>query len=228
MRVAVFGSFHRGFHVLSELLKGPLSARVRVVGVATDDIEAAFVSRERRVWSYPHYPEERTMVERLAAAHGLSAYKGKVKTAEFYRLYEEEWRPDVCLSATFGQRYDARLFGYPRLGFYNLHPCIDDGWPSAFAGPNPYQALIDAGADHSVVAMHAVDDGFDTGKLLALSEPVWIPPGATVVDLHRISSPAAARFAMQELEKLLDAAACDGARAAAAAARAIDAAAAIP
>jgi len=205
VRVAVFGSFHRGFHMLSELLKGPLADRFQVVGVATDDIEAAYVSRERRVWSYPHRDEEQTMVERLAAAHGFVAYKGKVKTPEFYRMYEEEWRPDVCISATFGQRYDARLFGFPRLGFYNLHPCIDDGWPSAFAGPNPFQALLDEGADHTVIAMHAVDDGFDTGALLALSEPVYFPPGSTVVDLHRISSPVAAKFAVRELEKLIDA-----------------------
>lgn len=204
LRVALFGSFHRGFHMLSELLKGPLAARVQVVGVATDDVEAAFISRERRVWSYPHLPEEETMVERLAAAHGLSAYKGRVKSAEFYQLYEQVWRPDVCISATFGQRYDARLFSYPRLGFFNLHPCIDDGWPSNFAGPNPFQTLLDEGADHTVIAMHAVDDGFDTGTLLGLSEAIYFPPGASVVDLHRISSPLAAKFAARELEKLMD------------------------
>jgi methionyl-tRNA formyltransferase len=204
VRVAVFGSFHRGFQMLSELLKGPLADRFEVVGVATDDIEAAYVSRERRVWSYSHREEEQTMVERLAAAHGLTAYKGKVKSAEFYELYEQQWRPDVCISATFGQRYDARLFGYPRLGFFNLHPCIDDGWPSSFAGPNPFQALLDEGADHAIIAMHAVDDGFDTGTLLAVSEAIYFPPGSSVVDLHRITSPVAAKFAARELERLIN------------------------
>jgi hypothetical protein len=35
-RVAVFGSFMGGYHVLRELLLGPLAHRVAVVGVATD------------------------------------------------------------------------------------------------------------------------------------------------------------------------------------------------
>jgi methionyl-tRNA formyltransferase len=203
VRVAVFGSFHRGFHVLSELLKGPLAQRVRVVGVATDDVGSGFVSRERRVWSYPHCAEEEVMVERLAQSHGLAAYKGRVKTPQFYRLYEDEWRPDLCIGATFGQRIDARLFQVPRLGFYNLHPCIDDGWPSHYAGPNPFQALLDNGSDHVVIAMHEVDEGFDTGRLRALSEKIYVPPGATVVDLHKLTSPLAAKFFARELGKML-------------------------
>lgn len=203
LRVGVFGSFHRGYQVLSELLKGALAARVQVVGVATDDMAAAFVSRERRVWSYPHLPEEETMVEELAAAYGLVAYKGRVKQTEFYRMYEQEWRPDLCVSATFGQRFDERLFTRPRLGFFNLHPCIDDGWPSSFAGPNPFQALLDARSDHAVIAMHTVDAGFDTGTLRAMSEKIYFPPGASVVDLHRISSPVAAKFFAHELAKMI-------------------------
>lgn len=203
IRIAVFGSFHRGFHVLSELLKGPLASKVRVVGVATDDVQSGHISRDRRVWAYPHAPEEETMVEELAAAHGLVAYKGRVKTPEFYRLYEEDWRPDVCIAATFGQRIDARLFGFPARGFYNLHPCIDDGWPSHYAGPNPFKALLDDKSDHVAIALHEVDDGFDTGRLLGLSEKIYFPPGSTVVDLHRLSSPIAAKFFASELNKML-------------------------
>ncbi|WP_229259502.1 formyltransferase family protein [Duganella aceris] len=203
LRIAVFGSFYRGFHVLSELLKGPLAGRVKVVGVATDDVGSGFVSRERRVWAYPHTHDEELMVERLAAAHGIETYKGRVKSPEFYRLYEEQWRPDICIAATFGQRIDARLFERPALGFYNLHPCIDDGWPSHYAGPNPFQVLLDHGSDHVVIAMHEVDDGFDTGKLLALSDKVYVPAGATVVDLHKQTSPVAARFFVDQLGKML-------------------------
>jgi methionyl-tRNA formyltransferase len=203
VRVAVFGSFYRGFHVLSELLKGPFGERVEVVGVATDDAGTSFVSRERRVWAYPHHPCEETMVEQLAAAHGLAAYKGRVKTEQFYRLYENEWRPDLCIAATFGQRFDARLHRYPRLGFFNLHPCVDDGWPSGYAGPNPFQALLDDGLDHAVIALHEVDDGFDTGKLVALSDKIYFPPAASVVDLHKLTSPVAAKFLLQQLGQLI-------------------------
>ncbi len=54
--------------------------------------------------------------------------------------------------------------------------------------------------------MHAVDDGFDPGTLLALSEAVYFPSGSPVVDPRRIPSPVAAKCAARELEKLFDAA----------------------
>ncbi|MGS0743658.1 formyltransferase family protein [Glaciimonas sp. GG7] len=209
VRIAVFGSFYRGFHVLSELLKGPFGARVEVVGVATDDVSASFVSRERRVWAYPHCACEEAMVEQLAASYGLVAYKGRVKTDEFYRIYESEWRPDLCIAATFGQRFNARLHGYPKFGFFNLHPCVDDGWPSGYAGPNPFQALLDNGLDHTVIALHEVDDGIDTGKLVALSEKIYFPPAASVVDLHKSTSPVAAKFLVEQLGRLITAPARD-------------------
>jgi methionyl-tRNA formyltransferase len=203
VRIAVFGSFYRGFHVLSELLKGPFADRVRVVGVATDDVGSNFVSRDKRVWAYPHTREEETMVETLAAAHGIAAFTGRVKTPAFYDIYERDWRPDICISATFGQRIDARIFQFPTLGFYNLHPCIKDGWPSRYAGPNPFQCLLEDKSDHAVIALHEVDDGFDTGTLVALSEKIYFPPAASVIDLHKSSSPLAAKFFIDELNKLL-------------------------
>jgi methionyl-tRNA formyltransferase len=203
VRIAVFGSFYRGFHVLSELLKGPLAEQVCVVGVATDDVGSTFVSRDRRVWAYPHRREEETMVEELATAHRIATFNGRVKSAEFYRMHEDEWRPDLCISATFGQRIDARLFEFPEMGFYNLHPCINDGWPSRYAGPNPFQALLEEKSDHAVIAMHEVDNGFDTGRLVALSENIYFTPGTSVVDLHKSTSPIAAKLFTRELSKLI-------------------------
>jgi hypothetical protein len=46
LRVAVFGSYYRGFYVLNELLFGPLRERVKVVGVATDDTGSSFIKND--------------------------------------------------------------------------------------------------------------------------------------------------------------------------------------
>jgi len=201
-RVAVFGSFYRGYYVLDELLHGPLRELFTVVGVATDDVTQPFISRELRVWQYPHRPWEETMVERHAQAHGVSVYNGRIKHDTFYQLFEQEWTPDLCVSATFGQRIDARLFNFPKHGFFNILPCTDDFWPSKYAGPNPFQALMDDEQDHTKAALHRVDEGFDTGELIAMSERVAMPPDATVVDMYKITSPVIARFAVGELAKL--------------------------
>jgi methionyl-tRNA formyltransferase len=199
VRVAVFGSFYRGYYVLAELLYGRHRANFEVVGVATDDASQTFISAAKRVWQYPHRPDEETMVEDFAARHAIPVCKGRVKTEDFYALYEKTWRPDLCIAATFGQRINARLYRQPRLGFYNIHPCVPDGWPSRYAGPNPFQAMKDDGRESVVAALHLVDDGFDTGTLIAYSEPVAFPPEASIIDMHKLTSPLFARFAVETL-----------------------------
>ncbi len=202
-RIAVFGSYYRGYHVLQEMLHGSVSRLADVVGVATDDPSAGFVSPHKRVWQYPHEPWEETMVADYARQWGLPVYRGKVKTTEFYARFETEWRPDLCIMATFGQRIDARLFEFPRLGFLNLHPCTDDGWPSRYVGGNPFDALMADGVPHAVMALHHVDAGFDTGELVAYSERFHLPAGASVTQMHKLMAPAAARLAAREIERIL-------------------------
>jgi methionyl-tRNA formyltransferase len=203
IRIAVFGSFYRGYYVLSELLAGLLSNKVAVVGVATDDPSQPFVNAQNRVWQYPHTPSECEMVTNLARAAKLEVFTGRVKTADFCQTMQTRWQPDLCIMATFGQKISPQLFETPALGFYNLHPCFDDAWPSRYAGNNPFQALLDDKKPYTQIAMHRVDENFDTGELIAYSEKIHIPAHATVVDLHKITSHAAAQLAVREIEKII-------------------------
>lgn len=203
VRVALFGSFYRGFFVLSELLNGPLKDRIQVVGVATDDPHAAFVNARARLWQYPHTPEERTMVENLARLAEIPVYSGRINSDPFHSEFRDAWKPDLCIMATFGQRIPARLFELPRLGFYNLHPCTDDGWPSRYAGGNPFAAMAAQREPWVRIALHRVDSGFDTGELIAYSEPVAYPPNANVIDMHKLTAVTAARLACRHIESLL-------------------------
>lgn len=186
VRVALFGSFYGGFHLLTEMLTGSLKEHVEVVGVATDDPKNAYVSPHKRLWSYPHTREEEEMVGNAARKAGICVYTGKVKTPEFYDMYENEWRPDLCLMATFGQVVDNRLIGFPRMGFYNFHHSHDDQWPS-YPGPNPIQAMIDDGHKYVVISMHSVEERIDHGELVARSQRVYMPHNPTPVKVHRVT-----------------------------------------
>jgi methionyl-tRNA formyltransferase len=203
MRVAVFGSFYRGFYVLSELLFGPLFEELKVVGIATDDPCFSFVSPEKRVWQYPHTRCEVTMVGDLGRENGIPVYLGKVKCQSFYDIYENDWRPDLCVMATFGQRIDQRLISFPRLGFCNFHPSDIGIWPSRYAGSNPFLHMFKNGERNCVITLHEVDEKFDNGRRIATSDIIRIPPGVSVVDMHKISSPIAALLLRRELPKLL-------------------------
>jgi methionyl-tRNA formyltransferase len=203
LRVALFGSYYRGFYVLHELLSGPLSDRIEVVGVATDDPDSTFVSRSRRVWQYGYTIDERNMVRALAQTHGIQVYQDRVKTLEFHKTFREHWRPHLCVMATFGQLIDETLFTYPASGFYNLHPYDGGDWPSAYAGGNPFNAMIQDGLQSCLIGMHAVDGTFDTGPLIANSSRIAIPPGASVTDMHKITGPIAALLIRRELARIL-------------------------
>lgn len=204
VRVAVFGSFYRGYYLLSEMLFGKIAEVVEVVGVATDNPDHAFVNPHKRVWQYEHSQYEREMVARLAVRQGLDVYSHRVNQAPFIEVIEKKWQPDLCVMATFGQRIHRHLIDYPRLGFYNLHPCIDDGWPSKYAGGNPFSALMRDGQSYIRIAFHAIDENFDSGELVAMSPAIAIPDEASVVDMHKITSVSAARLAADEVRKIID------------------------
>ena len=203
-RIVVFGSFLGGYHVLKELLSGELAERVQVTGVATDDPTEAFTHASVRLWKYPHSRDDELLVPRFAAECGLPAFAGRIKTPEFYRLFLDEWQPDLCLMATFGQKIPTPLIHYPALGFYNFHHS-GDIWPS-YAGPDPIAAMVRDGRKHLVLTIHKVSDVIDGGEFVARSHPVAIPDGINAVGMHRITWPQMGPFIRREVGRMLDAA----------------------
>ena len=203
-RVAVFGSFLGGYHVLKELLSGDLAERVQVVGVATDDPTQAFTHANVRLWKYPHTREDELLVPRFAAAQGLPVFTARVKTPEFFEVFLDEWQPHLCLMATFGQKIPSALIAYPRLGFFNFHHS-GDTWPS-FPGPDPIAAMVRDGRKELVLTIHKVTEVIDGGEFVARSHPVAIPEGINAVGMHRITWPQMGPFIRREVGAMLDAA----------------------
>ena len=202
-RVAVFGSFYGGYHVLSELLEPPLAELVTVVGVATDDLTQPFIHADVRLWKYPHTRDEELMTPRFAEAHGLPVFNGRVKTPEFQRMFVEEWKPDLCLMATFGQMIPRSIFAVPRLGFYNFHHS-DVTWPS-YPGSDPIRDMVRDGKTHVVITMHEVTEVLDGGVAVARSQKVPLPPDANAVKVHRLTWPQMGSFIRREVIARLDA-----------------------
>ena len=203
MRVVLFGSFYRGFFVLTELLTGLFKNEIEVVGVATDDPGSPFVSAGKRVWRYGYTSEEANLVRDLAEEYGIPVYDGRVKDPVFYQLLENNWRPQLCIMATFGQLIDRRIFDFPDLGFFNLHPSDLAKWPSRYAGPDPFSKMIKDGQRNCVLTAHYVIEGIDAGPRIFTSETIAIPNGACVKDMHKISAPYAAQLVRRLLgEKL--------------------------
>jgi len=210
-RVAVFGSFLGGYHVLRELLLGPLARRVAVVGVATDDPAQAFTHASVRLWKYPHERNDELLTPRFAQEHSLPVFTGRIKTPEFFARFLDEWQPQLCLMATFGQKIPNALISYPKLGFFNFHHS-GDTWPS-YAGADPIAAMVRDGHKHLVLTIHRVTDVIDVGEFVARSHSIAIPEGINAMGMHRITWPQMGPFIHREVGAMLDAATAMPARA---------------
>ncbi len=206
LRVAVFGSFMGGYHVLKELLLGELAGQVQIVGVATDDPTQPFTHPNVRLWKYPHTRDDELLVPRFARDHGLPVFDGRVKSPEFLDRFFNEWQPDHCLMATFGQKIPNALISYPSRGFYNFHHSSDT-WPS-YPGPDPIAAMVRDGRKHLVLTFHRVTDVIDGGEFVARSHSVAIPAGVNAVEMHRITGPQMGPFIRREVATILHAVAC--------------------
>jgi methionyl-tRNA formyltransferase len=201
-RVVVFGSFIGGYHVLSELLFGELADRVTVVGVATDDPTQPYTNAKVRLWKYPHTADDEMLVRRFAASQNLPVFTGRVKSPEFHEMMLNDWRPDLAVMSTFGQKIPAHLIAVPRLGFYNFHHS-GPTWPS-YPGPDPIAAMQRDGRKDLVLTMHKVSDVIDDGEFVARSHPVTIPDGVNAIEMHRITWPQMHGFIRQAVSDILD------------------------
>jgi methionyl-tRNA formyltransferase len=201
-RLSLFGSGYKAFYTLQELVHGELRDRVCVVGVATDDPDKPFCNASRRFWRYHHTETEKRLVRMTAERYSIPTYSERISTDPFVRTFREDWRPDLLLVTAFGQRIPPCIFSAPTIGAWNFHPA-GERWPS-YCGGSPYEQMLAEQRDRFFIVMHAIDAQFDHGPLLARSKPIFIPPGASVKDLHKLSAVATARLAAEQVAASLD------------------------
>lgn len=71
--------------------------------------------------------------------------------------------PDLLISAYFTQILKRPVINIPRLGVLNIHP----GWLPAYRGAMVYFWALHNQESHAGVSVHWIDEGIDTGSLLA-------------------------------------------------------------
>ena len=71
--------------------------------------------------------------------------------------------PDLLVSACFAQILRAPAIALPRIGVLNVHP----GWLPSQRGAMAYFWPLRNGESHSGATVHWIDEGIDTGALLA-------------------------------------------------------------
>ena len=85
--------------------------------------------------------------------------------------------PSLGLMVTFTYKLPASVYTMPPRGFFNVHP----GPLPAYRGPDPVFWQIRNREEYAGLAIHKVEDDFDTGQVV-LSEKIRLP----ITDTHGI------------------------------------------
>ncbi len=191
MRVAVAGSGGLALKLISSLLP----SRHEVV---------VFVQNGRKVRGAkrvvaPFVPAGLGTPFRLASrARGL-----RLPTIWLDRMDEEELvllaaqSPDVLLVGGFGIILKRPILDVPRIGCVNVHSSL----LPRHRGPNPFCAVILAGEEESGVTFHEIEEGIDTGNMLAqVSFPIG--PRDTMFTVFRNACHAAGEHVVSVLDHI--------------------------
>ena len=90
-----------------------------------------------------------------------------------------EWRPDLMVVVAYGLILPAKVLSIPPLGCINVHASLLPRW----RGAAPIQRAIEAGDTSTGISLMQMDEGLDTGPVLARSE-IAIEPDDTGGSLH--------------------------------------------
>ena len=144
--------------MLSSLVSGALESGHKVVGVLRCD-------------RY-HIPAPLLFIKDIFApsidlsfikSYGLYDIKAKsVNSREFKREFKK-LGADIILVGSWGERFNKSVLDLPEFGCVNCHPSL---LPQN-RGPNPYFWAIYQGKTRTGVTFHLMDEGYDTGKILA-------------------------------------------------------------
>lgn len=114
-------------------------------------------------------------------------------STEFVR---DGW-PDVMLMATFHQILRRPMVEIPALAFLNVHCSL----LPEYRGPDPIGTALRAGVPYTGVTVHRVDEGVDSGEILA-QERIAVGDARTEAQLRPLLSAVAARLVLDCLDRV--------------------------
>lgn len=135
----------------------------------------------------------------LAKHHAIPVLNcGNVNEAETLEFIKSK-QPDLIISAYFNQILKTEIISLPKLGILNVHP----GWLPVYRGAMAYFWVLRNNSESAGVSIHWIDEGIDTGALVARRSFV-IKPGMTQQRVLSITATIGAKLLKRLGKKLLE------------------------
>ncbi|GFS23891.1 methionyl-tRNA formyltransferase [Elysia marginata] len=100
---------------------------------------------------------------KIAADHNIPVFHcGNINDAPCQQFIRQ-LQPDLLISAYFSQILKKNIISLPKIGVLNVHP----GWLPVYKGAMAYFWVLNNGSDRGGVTIHWIDEGVDTGGILA-------------------------------------------------------------
>ena len=155
------------------------------------------------VYSQPPRPAGRGKQERPTPVHAFAAERGlEVRTPKSLKRAEElekfaALKLDAAIVVAYGLILPKAILDAPRLGAFNLHGSLLPRW----RGAAPIQRAIMAGDRVTGVQVMRMEEGLDTGPVLATAEtPIEFEDNTST--LHDRLAGLGARLLIDTLEKI--------------------------
>lgn len=136
-------------------------------------------------------------VKEVALSHGTKVFQPKrVREPENVAVLREA-QPDVIVVAAFGQILTSDILNLPKYGCINVHASL----LPKYRGASPIQSAILAGETESGVTIMRMDEGIDTGDMIA-QQAVPLSPEETGGSLFEKLSVLGATLLCDTLEEI--------------------------
>lgn len=172
----------------AELLQSLIEAGYKVIGVVTQTDKP--FGRKHETKSTP--------VKEVAEKASIPVFQPE-KLDETARKTLSDWKPDLLVVAAYGKILPPNFLKIPSLGSVNVHASLLPRW----RGASPIQNALMAGDAATGITLMQMDEGMDTGKIIA-QKSLDIAPDETAKELSDRLTPLAAELLLETLPQWID------------------------
>lgn len=136
---------------------------------------------------------------KIAADHGIPVFHCGNINDKSCQNFIAQLQPDLLISAYFSQILKKEIISLPKRGVLNIHP----GWLPTYKGAMAYFWVLKNNSDRGGVTVHWIDEGIDTGKVLA-RRSFFLKPHATQETVLMFTAVIGARLIRRVVKRLIE------------------------